>query len=280
VMFTRTDAGISSEHLFYDVDWIVYCEGKNNSDEVSSLDEAFWTKTFSSFGLNCKCKSMGSKPDLLQVAQRVVEGSAQNTIVALDRDYDHLTGKKIHHPRVFYTWGYSWESDACKEFSIRRVLLLFANVVNCDAIVQEFRAYQDSLSRQLKRIFVLDFKYHNHPDKLFDRSKPLSIVELGGSGPPAVRRGMLLKKARQLSRHSPAPLAKSDYHQSCGFRDFFGKVVAKLVFHWFVKRTAPLPGQRKVTYDGTLMSIIDSMCLVHEGEPRNEHYRQKVAALV
>lgn len=278
-MFTRTDSGISSEHLFYNVDWIVYCEGSNDSEEVSSLDEAFWTKVLGDLGLKCKCKSMGSKSNLIEVAQRVVDGVADKTIVALDRDYDHLTGDCIDHPRVIYTLGYSWESDACQEFSIKRLVQLFANVIHCETIATEYRAYRNALSNQLKKVFALDFKYHNHPGTLFDRSKPLSIVETGGASGPSVRRRTLLQNARQLEKHISIPLSKEDYEASCGFRDFFGKVVSRLVYHWFVKRTSRLNGRRRVHYDGAMMSIIDSMALGVAGEARNDHYQQKVAAL-
>ena len=278
-MFTRTDAGLSNEHLFYDVDWVVFCEGTSEEGEVSSLDEAFWTKTLGDLGVNCVCKSMGSKSDLADMIEKVVQGDVDKIVVAVDRDYDHLTGNYIDHPRIIYTHGYSWESDACLEFSIRRVLQLFANIIQCDAIATEFQTYRDTLSRELKRVFALDFKYYNHPGSLFDRKKPLAIIEIGGSGVPRIRKRVLLQNALQLEKHAPPALNKGAYQSSCGFRDFFGKAVSRMVYHWFVKRTARLNGRRRVRYEGAMMCIIDSMNLAEPGLGRNAHYQAQVETL-
>lgn len=278
-MFTRTDAGLSNEHLFYDVDWIVYCEGSSKEGEVSSLDEAFWTKTLGDLGVRCICKSMGSKSDLAVIINRLVDGNINKTIVALDRDYDHLTGAYVDHPKVIYTYGYSWESDACQEFSLRRVVQLFANIIHHETIAAEFQAYRDALSRELKRVFALDFKYHNHPGSLFDRSKPLSIVETGRDGMPIINKRALLQNALGLEKHSSPMLDSKVYENSCGYRDFFGKTISRMVFHWFVRRTLRLTGSRRVPYEGVMMCIIDSMSLKDASVARNAHYQSRVAAL-
>lgn len=277
-MFTRTNAGMSSEHLFYDVDWVVYCEG-SSQDDVSSLDEVFWTKVLGDLGIRCRCKSMGSKPDLLKISEKVVNGDTDRIVVVLDRDYDHMTGDTIEHPRIIYTLGYSWESDACQEFSIRRIVQLFANIIHCETIAAEFEAYRNTLSQQLKRVVALDFKYYNHREPLFDRGKPLSIVDVSGDNGPSIRKRMLLHNAKRMADHQPASLPKGLYENVCGFRDFFGKVVSRLVYQWFVRRTSRLPSRRRVSYEGTIIAIVDSMTLSTAGIARNDYYARKVAAL-
>jgi hypothetical protein len=223
---------------------------------------------------------MGSKTNLGGVIDTVCRGNAQNTIVALDRDYDHLTGECVKHPRIIYTYGYSWESDACLEFSIQRVVQLFANIIHCDTIKEEFRVYRATISRELKRAFVLDYKYHNHPNALFDRNKPLSIIDKGAARGPSIRKSVLIQNARTMEKHTSPALDKFSYQRSCGFRDFFGKAVSRMVYHWFVNRTSRLNGSRKVYYDGVMLTIVDSMDLDDGELERNKYYKDIVSKIV
>ncbi|MDF3383410.1 MULTISPECIES: DUF4435 domain-containing protein [unclassified Sulfitobacter] len=279
-MFTRTEAGLSSEHLFFDVDWIVYCEGKPLSDDVSSLDEAFWTKVLSANGVSCKCKSMGSKPELKQLAETVIDGSVQRVLVAMDRDYDHLMANLIDHPRVLYSHGYSWESDACQNFSVERVVQLFANVTHIATIESEFRTFRNTMSGKLRRAFALDFKYHNHPENLFDRSKPYSIIEMAGAAGPSIKTGSLIQRAKSIPKHNCPNLSREAYYSACGMRDFYGKAIAKLVYHWFAKRASGLAGNRKIPYDSVMMSMISSMDMCAQESLRNQHYANIANAAV
>lgn len=278
-MFSRTDAGLSSEHIFYDVEWVVYCEGQERADETDSLDEAFWTKTLSENGLSCKCKSAGSKSDLAEIVQKIVDGRIENTLVAMDKDYDDLKGEVLDNPRIFYTDGYSWESDACQEFSVNRVVQLFATIMNCDMIANEFNLFRDYLSTSLKRVLALDFKYINHPDALFNRQKPLSIIETENMGSPTINKAFLLQSAKSMPKHNPAILNAASYAGVCGFKDFFGKAISKIVYHWFVKRTSVLTSRRRVPYESFMIAIIDSMNFGDFAIRRNNHYAQKVAAI-
>lgn len=59
----RTNYGLSNEHLFYDVSFVVYCEGKKN--DGNTHDEMFWSKVLSYFGIKCVCKSRGSKNEIV-----------------------------------------------------------------------------------------------------------------------------------------------------------------------------------------------------------------------
>lgn len=279
-MFTRTDVGLSSEHLFFDVDWIVYCEGKPLSDDVSSLDEAFWTAALSANGVSCKCKSIGSKSELTQIAYKVVDGSAQSILVAMDRDYDHLIGELIDHPRVLYSHGYSWESDVCQNFSVERVVHLFANVTHIATIASEFETFRNNMSLKLRRAFALDYKYHRHPEKLFDRRKPYSIIEIAGAEGPTIKIGTLVRRAKSMPKHSCPSLNREAYYAACGMRDFFGKAISKLVYHWFARRASRLTGNRKIPYDTVMMSMISSMDMHIEDSARNQHYANSVNAFI
>jgi hypothetical protein len=278
-MFTRTNLGIENEHLFHDVDYVVYCEGKEVEGEGSSLDEVFWTRIFSENGKTVHCKSMGGKSVVRPFAERVVEEGISNVVVAMDRDYDDLRGQRIDHPQVVYTYGYSWESDVVLDFEFTPALALFVTTNGRQQILTEFVAFRESLSQKLRRVCALDYKYIGHSEKLFDRQKPMSIIGASSGHPPFVKASVLLKNAKALGHFQTAPLPVDAYKELCGVRSFYGKVVAHLIFHWFMFRTKRINGSRKTYYD-TFMNVITSTLNVSDMDnPRNDYYATALAKL-
>ena len=278
-MFTRTNIGIENEHLFHNVDFMLYCEGEALEGECSSLDEAFWDKIFTKSGKSVRCKSMGGKSDVHSFAKKLVEERISNVIVAMDRDYDDLRGSIIDHPQVFYTYGYSWESDLVIDFQFAPALSLFVTTNSVKAIEDDFVNFRNSLSQRLRRVCALDYKYIGHDEKFFDRQKPMSIVAIPSKREPHVKVATLLEKAKTLGHFQTAQLPTEIYRTLCGVRSFFGKVVSRLVFHWFAYRTKNITGSRSARYE-TFMSILLSILDVASvGHPRNAHYADAIARL-
>ena len=257
--FFRTTQGLGNEHLFYDVDWVVYCEGVNVEKDSSTLDELFWTRILAVHSLRFICKSFGSKSELLPLANEVAADDVNNVLVALDRDYDHLTGTKVEHPRVLYTHGYSWESDVCVDPDVSSTVQLFVNLANTDRVAAEFLEFRRKQSNLLRRVFALDFKYFNHERKLFDRGKPSSIISVDSNTGPRVDVGRLLRTARGLPRHQAMRLPRDLYMSVCGMSEFFGKVVGRLVYRWFVWRTTRMSNNRRVYYNAFMALLISGM---------------------
>lgn len=278
-MFTRTSLGIGNEHLFYDVDFVVYCEGKKVDGEGSSLDEVFWERIFEENGKSVRCKSMGGKSVVQPIAQKVADEGISNVVVAMDRDYDDLRNQVIDHPQVLYTYGYSWESDVMMDFQFELALSLFATTSIRQAIQNEFLAFRGSISTNLRRICALDYKYIGHTEKLFDRQRPMSIIATPGDREPYVKSLALLRKAKALGPFQTAPLPKEIYNTLCGVRSFCGKVVSRLVFHWFVYRTKRISGSRKAVYDAFMDLLANTLDVTKHGIPRNEHYSKAIARL-
>lgn len=278
-MFTRTSQGIENEHLFYGVDFIVYCEGKEVEGEGSSLDEVFWQRVFSENGLSVHCKSMGGKSVVKPFAEKIIHDGISNVLVAMDRDYDHLLGLRIDHPQVFYTYGYSWESDVVLDFQFAAALSLFATTNRRQAIKNEFQTYYEQLSQKLRRLCALDFKYIAHSEKLFDRHKPMSIIATPGNHEPVVRISALVSNAKAIGSYQSGVLPSAIYRELCGVRSFFGKVVARLVFHWFVYRTKRINGSRKVVYEAFMDLLCNTIDLKHKSVHRNQYYSGLVARL-
>lgn len=258
-MFKRTDLGLSNEHLFHRVDIVGYCEGVSPLDEGASLDEAFWTKIFSLNGVMVKFKSTGNKSDLLKIALKIKNDEISNVIVGMDRDYDDLLGTYVSCDNVFYTYGYSWENDVILDINIDHIFAAFATTLKSDTVRLEFSDYFKSQSVNFRRAFAIDFKYFLHTSKLFDRSKPLSVIESGGSHPPRLKKGMILKKAKELGKFQSAHLPPEQYIDVCGLKRFFGKSVSYLIYHWMCFRSRGMADKRSIPYRAFMSMAISQL---------------------
>ena len=278
-MFSRTAFGLSAEHLFHNVDLMVYCEGIEGEGEASTLDEAFWRQVLSRNGKRVKCKSLGPKNTLFGMAELVTTEDIKNVAVAMDRDYDHLRGNTIHHHRVLYTLGYSWESDVMLRFDFDVAIGLFADVGDQDSLRHEFDDFWMAQSKLLKRVFALDLKYIGHQNILFDRSKPVSIVGIGRGQAPYIKVRKLLQRARELGKYQTVSLSRRAYLDACGVRDFFGKTISHLFYQWFIFRTSRIARSRKIPYSAFMSTLISTLPLSDLAHERNSHYARLAANL-
>lgn len=132
--FTRTISGLNNQHLFHNVDLIVFLEGGSvsyNKQEVyagkyssETEDIIFWKNIFSKF-LNdkkIKFKSIGSKSTIKDIVVDIVNGQLKTIMVAMDNEFDEILKRRIQHPQVFYTYGYSWENDVWNNNVIKGVI--------------------------------------------------------------------------------------------------------------------------------------------------------------
>ena len=126
--FTRTNSGLSNFSSFFDCDITIYTEGGSNEDNENrtkyAVDTIFWKSAFGRHAPDkkIKLKPMGSKQNLLPIAQKIKDGEINNSIVVLDRDYDSYRGIALQHSRIIYSYGYSWENDAWRKGIIRSYL--------------------------------------------------------------------------------------------------------------------------------------------------------------
>jgi len=87
-MFKRTPNGLSNEHLFYNADFIVYCEGSAQSSAISTYDELFWSVALRQLGLKFSIKSVGEKSSVLSILNDIQSNSVRNVLLCVDSDYD------------------------------------------------------------------------------------------------------------------------------------------------------------------------------------------------
>ena len=123
-VFKRTKAGLENQHLFYNVDLVVYLEGGSTSFTKTEVyagefndktkDIIFWRNMFNKFKSDkkVKFKSVGSKDVIIEIADDIVKDNLSHVFVAMDNEFDEILNQRIEHPNVYYTHGYSWENDA------------------------------------------------------------------------------------------------------------------------------------------------------------------------
>lgn len=278
-MFVRTNLGLNSEHLFHDVDFVIYCEGSPVDGEGASLDELFWHRILSEHGVKVFSKSLGSKTILRPLAERIIAEDLQNVLVAMDRDYDGLRGNVIEDRRVFYTFGYSWESDVFSDFRIEHVLSLFATVTRKRKIIDDFKDFIQRQSCLLKRLTLIDFKYIAHQTALFDRQKPMSIISVYANSEPNIKTDLILNSAKGIRNFQTGQIPRDVCEHLDGALAFYGKALGRLVFQWFVYRTRRIDGCRKTYFETFAAMAIDSLDLLNIASLRNGYYSGQVARI-
>lgn len=151
--FRRTNRGISNQYLFHNVDLIVFVEGgpSYTRDEVNegkyneeSIDSVFWKKIFDKYANSkkVKFKAIGSKSTVKEIALDIVNGNISSVMVAMDSEFDELLSRRIDHPNVHYTHGYSWENDVWNDNVVHKVIReLSAIEIDPKEIEENFRMF-------------------------------------------------------------------------------------------------------------------------------------------
>lgn len=278
-MFRRTAQGLANEHLFHRVDYMVYCEGESIDNVSLSLDEVFWSKVFSAGSKKVRIKSIGSKTNATEILRDVRGGILKNTIVALDSDYGFFFEDIPVHPQVFYTHGYSWESDVVQSVDIEKALALFCNVRDLNAAKTQFLDFMQKNARIFWRAALIDMRYIASPGQLFNRQKPVSIIKPGADGFPKLGCGDIISRARALKNTGAKPQSLPFDGPANGIRYFFGKTASRFVYHWFVAFSSKLKSKRSVPYDA-FMSLLIGVIDLRSGSSQRDFYYQRALAQI
>jgi hypothetical protein len=158
--FKRTSNGLNNQHLFYDVDFIVFVEGGTKSFTKTEVyagqyqpetdDIIFWRNIFTEFqkAKKIKFKSIGSKTTIKEIAVDIVNGQLKTVMVAMDNEFDEILNQRINHSNIFYTHGYSWENDIWNDKVIKAV------IEELTAIKISHTEVEDSFNKFLKQIKI------------------------------------------------------------------------------------------------------------------------------
>ena len=121
--FRRTDFGISNLRLFHGVDAVVFVEGGETTYTVEQLSQGlhnsqaddlkYWQIVFTTFAGKraLHFRAVGSKTTIKELAALIIAGQVKHILVAMDRDFDHLTRSLPTGAGILSTNGYSWEND-------------------------------------------------------------------------------------------------------------------------------------------------------------------------
>lgn len=151
--FRRTISGLGNQHLFFDVDLVVFLEGGEpyNKEQVyenkytaETEDVIFWKNVFKRFinGKKIKFKSVGSKPIVREIAIDIIDGHISTVLVAMDNEFDEILNKRLEHPNVLYTYGYSWENDVWNQKTVMAIIEeLSAVEIENDDIKNNFESF-------------------------------------------------------------------------------------------------------------------------------------------
>lgn len=177
--FRRTISGLSNQHLFFDVDLIVYLEGGEsyNKEEVyankytaETEDVIFWKNIFKIFKADkkIKFKSIGSKSIIKEIAIDIIDGQISTVMVAMDNEFDEILNNRVEHPHVFYTHGYSWENDVWSQTVVKSV------IEQLSAVEIENNDIENNFNEFLERIKIAvysDAYLFRHNSSFFNREK-------------------------------------------------------------------------------------------------------------
>lgn len=132
--FRRTISGLNNQHLFHNVDFVVFLEGGKTSFNKEQAYEGnyssetediiFWKNLFKVFQNHkkIKFKSIGSKSTVSEIAMDIIDGQLSTVYVAMDIEFDEILNRRLKHPNIYYTHGYSWENDVWSHDTIKVVI--------------------------------------------------------------------------------------------------------------------------------------------------------------
>jgi hypothetical protein len=201
IVFKRSTSGITNQHFFHNVDFVIFVEGGkksftkeeiyNGSYHSETEDIIFWKNIFDTFvnGKKLKFKSVGSKTTIKEIAIDIINNDIETVLIAIDNEFDEPFNNRIEHPNIYYTNGYSWENDLWNDDLIKDIVeeLSAVKVTNSD-IEQNYSKF----IRDLKFAVYADAYLFKKGDSFFKRkSGHLFCIVCNPVDLPSVRKEMI-----------------------------------------------------------------------------------------
>lgn len=285
--FLRTNLGLSNEPLFRDADYIVYVEGKPSADRDADAltrtppDEMFWGEVFAAFAPTTKLrlKGLGNKLALMEVAQRVQQGQVDGCIVCMDADYDRQNGDLLEHPRILYTFGYSWENDVFSSEGIKEALRIVSTADVTDmALASDLNAALNRLCRVGNWVGRVDIRCQKAGRPLQDKKRLGELLKLHRGAPPEFCRSSIVRKVQVVKSTMRLPvMGRREYDF---FREYHGKIILFCSFHilgWLSLKYGRVGSIGTDVFENILLRTFSERMRNSDG-PQNLHYRDAVQA--
>ncbi|WP_162515529.1 DUF4435 domain-containing protein [Aeromonas sobria] len=141
-------------NFFYDTDYIVYVEGKD--------DIPFWENMFCKFtSLRVEIQDVGSCTALNKYIDRIKSGELSTVIVACDSDFT-LFEKNNSHPKIIKTFGHSIENSLISEQTITKVIKSLGRIPNKNVPKDEISNWLKHIDSSTCQLTMLEiFNYVN-----------------------------------------------------------------------------------------------------------------------
>lgn len=182
----RTPSGLSNQHVFLGVDFVVYVEGGGafgNAAEAAGSgaddthDAEFWRtvlhlvspeKTF-------HVKSVGCRSVAEEIALSIAKGSARGTFVCTDSDIGCLLPELGPLIPTLRSWGYSWENDAaCWEVAEKVFTDLHGGSAKAQNALEQFQTWYGQHLEEYRPYIAHDTKQIKLGfTAVFDRASPV-----------------------------------------------------------------------------------------------------------
>jgi hypothetical protein len=179
-MFIRTDSGLSNRAIFTKSEFTLYVEGGGGIAGNGSLDTIYWREMFRKIRpeLRLSIIATGGKPQLETIAEKIESGAINNTLVAMDSDFDDFLGEKIEYRHVIYTYGYSWECDV---YNLEVILDMISRISQRGTLAEETSEeikaiYRETLNKLLPYINA-DFYLRSVNCSLFPSISPGRFIK-------------------------------------------------------------------------------------------------------
>jgi hypothetical protein len=104
---------LAAKGLFYNKTYTVYVEGKD--------DRHFWRYLFELADKNVHIEDVGGINEIEKYIKKIIDENA-DFIVACDSDHSEFYQKKIIHPKVVNTYGYSIENSLYNPYELEKVI--------------------------------------------------------------------------------------------------------------------------------------------------------------
>lgn len=292
--FKRSEAGLSNQHQFYGVQVVVFVEGGQRSPSMDELeaesigsngpDVAFWATILRHFRYSktYKITAVGSKLTLREVAQAVAEGRIRNVVVAMDRDFDNLTGDIPAHPSVLYTYGYSWENEAWHPIVVLTMLsMLCPEHPLTDAIRSETQRCFERFRRSLRRLVTYEAAMAIARRERGALKKPDTLLEQTKAWPRCRRSAVAQATVKYARVHkngggTPALLPTIDVSRDC-----CGKMIAAFSYRLLrrlIRAVGGSPSISKELASGLAVSCFATVIGHADMSSIATHYAQLVEA--
>jgi hypothetical protein len=251
MIFSRTSSGLRNMHKFLGVDAVVFVEGGvslsfedvlNGQFNDSSVDVGFWRNIFGLFSDKKKYqfRAVGSKANLMKLAERKIDENIETYFIAMDKDHDFIKEEMLNSPGIFYTYGYSWENDIWNLHTCSDVFYGISN--KCDKTVDistELSELMNNFERKFKKFVYLDAILSLYDKSFFPRKDDGDrFFKHGTMGVPLINNEQLkqiiveLKKNRNLKYSYRAEKGKS--LNICAFYNCYGKIISTFSYRIIV----------------------------------------------